>query len=72
MSRDPRTDPHEGDELRERGGVLHSRRILVDGVDCGEVFYRVVDADGGLLDARRVTLAAWRELAPTECEEASP
>jgi hypothetical protein len=64
--RDPRTDPRDGDELRQRGGGL---RILVDKADHMEVAYRVADALDGLVAAYRVPLEMWRRLATVECEE---
>ena len=63
--RDPRTDPREGDELRERAGA---RLLLVDLVRDGWVYWRTVTDDGGLIAAWRAPLTEWRELAPKECE----
>lgn len=60
MTRDPRTAPHEGDELTQRHGTL---RLLVDGVLDG-----VVDSQDGLLGAWRVPLSRWREMAAEQCE----
>lgn len=65
MTRDPRIDPHEGDELTQRDGAL---RLLVDGVLDGVVLYRVVDSQDGLLGASRIPLSEWREIAAEQCE----
>jgi len=61
MTRDPRLDPHEGDELSQAGGTL---LLLVDRVTPYEVAYRVVDASGGLHGAYRTSLSNWRLSAP--------
>lgn len=65
MSRDPRIDPHEGDELLQRNETW---RLLVELVTSGTVLYRVVDSQGGLLGASRIPLSEWRELAAEQCE----
>ena len=65
MTRDPRTDPREGDELSQAGGTL---RLLVDRVTDREVAYRVVDASGGLHGAYRTRLSNWCMSAPYTCE----
>ena len=61
MTRDPRLDPREGDELPSAAGTL---RLLVDRVTPYEVAYRVVDASGGLHGAYRTSLSNWRLSAP--------
>ncbi len=67
--RDPRIDPRDGDVLSQAGGELE---LLVDGIHRGQVLYRVVSLDGGLLAAYRVTLRNWRESAPYCCELSWP
>ena len=66
MTRDPRLDPHEGDELSQAGGAL---RLFIDRVTPCEVAYRVVDASGGLNGAYRTRLSNWRMSAPYTCDQ---
>lgn len=67
MTRDPRIDPHEGDELLQRNGTL---RLLVDGVTYRTVYYRIVDGQDGPLGAFRISMSDWRSLAEGQCEGA--
>jgi len=57
-TRDPRTDPQDGDVI-----YAQSMKIHIDGVNNGMVLYRVTDRDGGLIRSRRVLLECWRNLA---------
>ena len=52
--RDPRTDPREGDVLRESDGSI---LLHVDHVDAEQVYWRVIAPDGGCLSASRMPLA---------------
>jgi hypothetical protein len=58
--RDPRTNPEEGDTLRQLDGT---REVLVDRVANGDVFFRVTDGRGGLIAARRMAMVDWRAAA---------
>lgn len=60
MARDPRHDPQEGDELRD---VDSDQIALVDLVRGGEVYYRIVTADGALVAAYRQRIGLWRLVA---------
>jgi len=64
VSRDPRTDPREGDILFQAGGA---RTLQVDKVTDQEVAFRVIDWSGGLLGARRISILTWKSVAPHEC-----
>ena len=66
ITRDPRTDPQEGDVLYQAGGT---RELHVEKVDAEEVAYRVTDGKRGLLGAYRTPLFNWRESAPYTCDE---
>jgi len=57
IQRDPYIDPQEGDVI---DSPYTTNRVVVDGVRRGDVLYRVVDAAGGLVDARCISLASWR------------
>ena len=63
MTRDPRHDPREGDELPER---WTSRIAIVDLVRDGQVYYRVTQ-HGALVAALRTPLDKWRQCAARQC-----
>jgi hypothetical protein len=65
MSRNPRTDPKEGDVLYRAEGA---HEILVDNVDADYIYYRVTDGHGGLCGAYKVLLSTWKEILPYTCE----
>jgi len=64
MTRDPRQDPREGDELRQRDG---NQVLIVDMVRDRQVYYRVTE-HGALVNALRISLEHWRECSPVQCE----
>lgn len=63
QERNPMVDPQEGDVLYHKFSELS---LLVDYVEGGWIYFRVVLPDGGLYNAARVTLEKWRELAPQQ------
>lgn len=63
--RDPRTEPQEGDILKEKNGT---RELHVDMIKRGQVYYRCTDGHGGLLAAYRTPINNWRALAPVYCD----
>jgi hypothetical protein len=70
--RDPRRDPREGDELAEAQGphrCCRHRRIVVDNVARGQVYYRSFTSAGVCTNLIRMPLDVWTHLSLHYAEE---